>query len=170
MRYASSHQTTAAWKSKVFSSEDAVNVLKTHLVEKGLKFTQQRRLVTEIFYDPKFRDHHPTAEELYLRVRQLDNRIGYATVYRTLKLLKECGLAAPSRLGDNLMRYEPEIPGEHHDHLVCSECGAIIEFEDHDIETLQENVAQRYGFQLNDHRMVLFGSPGDECAVPHCRR
>lgn len=139
--------------------QEAVENLVTYLARKGLKVTQQRRLITQVFFDPEHREDHPTVEELYLRVREADSRVGYATVYRTLKLLVESGLAAPSRLGDNQTRYEPDIPGEHHDHLVCVRCNAIIEFEDERIEELQHEIAARFGFKLTDHRMVLYGEP-----------
>ena len=92
-------------------------------------------------------------------MKEVDPKIGYATVYRTIKLFEECKLASPRRFGDNQTRYEPEVPGEHHDHMVCQSCGAIIEFEDDRIEELQERVAKELGFTLSDHKMVLFGSP-----------
>ncbi|MCA9544018.1 MAG: transcriptional repressor [Myxococcales bacterium] len=136
----------------------------------GLKFTQQRRLITEVFFDPDLRDEHPSTEELYLRVRARDARVGYATVYRTLKLLVDAGLANPTRFGDKQVRYEPEMPGEHHDHLVCQECGAVLEFEEHAIEALQEAVAAKFGFALTDHRMVLYGKPKGACDPAFCKR
>jgi Fur family ferric uptake transcriptional regulator len=149
---------------------EAVGVLEAHLRTKGLKFTTQRRLITEVFFDPKTHDEHPSTEELYLRVRAQDSRVGYATVYRTLKLLVEAGLATPARFGDNQTRYEPEVPGEHHDHLVCTDCGAVLEFEDEAIERLQEEVAKRYGFILSDHKMVLYGRPRGTCRPEICKR
>jgi Fur family ferric uptake transcriptional regulator len=154
----------------VLDAAEAVEILRTYVSQKGLKFTGQRQTVTEVFFDPAFQEHHPTVEELFLRVRERDSRVGYATVYRTLKLLTECGLANPSRLGDKQTRYEPESPGEHHDHMVCNECGAILEFEDEGIENLQEQVASRLGFALEDHKMILFGRPRDDCNVSNCRR
>lgn len=150
--------------------EDALSTLKTWLSENQLKYTNQRRLITEVFFDPEHRNTHPSVEELFMRVRERDGRVGYATVYRTLKILTDCGLANPSRLGDNQTRYEPEVPGEHHDHLVCSECGAVFEFEEEQIEALQHEVARRFGFTLEDHKMVLYGSPGEVCALDGCQR
>lgn len=150
--------------------EEALTTLKGWLADNGLKYTHQRKLITAVFFDPEFRDTHPSVEELYMRVRERDRRVGYATVYRTLKILTDCGLANPNRLGDNQTRYEPEIPGEHHDHLVCSECGAVFEFEEEAIEQLQHAVARRFGFTLDDHKMVLYGSPGEECALERCQR
>lgn len=140
-------------------SNEAISKLQAALTERGLKFTQQRKLITEVFFDEHSRAHHPSVEDLYLRVRALDERVGYATVYRTLKLLVECGLASGRRLGGKHVRYEPEIPGEHHDHLVCEGCGEVLEFEEHAIERLQEEVAARLGFTLSNHRMVLYGKP-----------
>lgn len=150
--------------------EDALSTLKTWLSENGLKYTHQRKLITEVFFDPNHREAHPSVEELFMRVRERDSRVGYATVYRTLKILTDCGLANPNRLGDNQTRYEPEVPGEHHDHLVCSECGAVFEFEEDEIERLQREVAGRFGFTLDDHKMVLYGSPGEVCDLEHCQR
>lgn len=154
----------------MLKAEQALETLKSWLYENRLKFTHQRKVITEVFFDPEHRDTHPSVEELYLRVREVDKRIGYATVYRTLKILTDCGLANPNRLGDNQTRYEPEVPGEHHDHLVCSECGAVFEFEEDEIERLQHAVARRFGFSLDDHKMVLYGSPGESCALERCQR
>ena len=148
---------------------EAVDKLVTWLARRGLKVTRQRRLITEVFFDQIHRETHPTVEDLYLRVREQDPGVGHATVYRTLRLLVESGLASPSRLGDDQVRYEPEIPGAHHDHLVCAECGAILEFEDDRIEELQEAAARRLGFKLVDHRMVLYGQP-EQCPPDLCRR
>jgi len=150
--------------------EEALGTLKTWLGANGLKYTTQRKLITEVFFDPEHRESHPSVEELYMRVRERDHRVGYATVYRTLKIPTDSGLANPNRLGDNQTRYEPEIPGEHHDHLVCSECGAVFEFEEDEIERLQHEVARRFGFTLDDHKMVLYGSPGEICALERCQR
>ncbi len=150
--------------------DEALKRLTRFLDKHGLKSTSQRRLITRIFFDERFRQDHPSVEDLYVRVHAEDGRVGYATIYRTLKLLVDAGLASPSRLTDNQTRYEPDIPGEHHDHLVCTACGAILEFEEDGIEVLQEAVAQRLGFRLADHRMVLYGAPDDPCRAPACPR
>ena len=139
--------------------EEATGKLKEYLKQQGLKYTHQRQVVTEVFFDPKSSHLHPTIDELFLKVREVDARIGYATVYRTIKLFEECKLAMPRRFGDNQTRYEPETPGEHHDHMICTKCGAIVEFEDDRLEALQEVVSRELGFDLVDHRMVLFGKP-----------
>lgn len=154
-------------------AEEAVAALAKYLERNGMKFTTQRRIITETFFDPRFRDHHPSVEDLYQRVRERDRRIGYATVYRTLKLLVDCNLASPRQFGDNQTRYEPEVPGEHHDHLVCLDCNAIIEFENEEIEELQDRVAEALGYTIEHHRMVLYGrcrrgcvTPGDRAPAP----
>lgn len=154
----------------MMKAQEAVDTLRAYLTQQGMKFTVQRALITEVFFDPQFRNSHPSVEELYLRVRARDPRIGYATVYRTLKVLTDCGLANPNRLGDNQTRYEPEVPGEHHDHLVCAECGAVFEFEEEEIERLQHEVARRFGLDLTHHKMVLYGQPGVDCTAPDCKR
>ncbi|MCB9526893.1 MAG: transcriptional repressor [bacterium] len=154
----------------MLKAEEAVDTLRAYLVQQGLKFTHQRRLITEVFFDPLYREAHPSVEDLYDRVRERDQKVGYATVYRTLKLLVECGLANPNRLGDNQTRFEPESPGEHHDHLVCTTCGAVFEFEEDEIERLQNDVARRFGMTLSNHRMVLYGYPGDDCTATGCQR
>ena len=149
---------------------EAITTLKAYLSEKNLKYTHQRRVVTEVFFDAAAEQLHPTIDELFLRVKAVDPKIGYATVYRTIKLFEECKLASPRRFGDNQTRYEPEVPGEHHDHMICRDCGAIIEFEDSRIEELQERVARELGFTLSDHKMVLFGNPDRDCQVESCQR
>ena len=153
--------------------DEALGVLGAYLGEKGLKTTAQRRLITRVFFDPVYRDEHPTVEELYARVRAVQPGVGQATVYRTLKLLVDAGLAVPSKLdeGQHHTRYEPEFPDDsaHHDHLICAECGHILEFSDPEIERLQELVAERLGFELTDHRMVLYGRPRAGCDVAQCK-
>jgi Fur family transcriptional regulator, ferric uptake regulator len=153
--------------------DDALDALGAYLDDKGLKNTAQRRLITRVFFDPTCRAEHPTVEELFGRVRAVETRVGHATIYRTLKLLVDAGLATPSKLDEaqNQTRYEPEFPDddEHHDHLICAECGHILEFSDPEIERLQELVAERLGFELTDHTMVLYGRPKDGCDQSNCR-
>ena len=92
-----------------------------------------------------------------LRLRSKHPSIGYATVYRTLKLFNECGIAEERNFGDGQARYEPCAGDAHHDHLVCTACGAIIEFEDTRIEELQQKVAEEQGFTIVSHRLELYG-------------
>ncbi len=123
-------------------------------VEKKLRSTRQRDIILDIFLSTH---EHLSVEELYLKVRASNSGIGQATVYRTLKLLAEAGLAREMMMPDGHTRYEHQLAGEHHDHLVCTSCGAIIEFEDETIEQLQRDIAKRHGFTLTAHRMQLCG-------------
>ena len=120
-------------------------MLQTYMDRKGLRSTDQRRLIVETFFHA---DNHVSIEELLAYVRAKDPRVGYATVYRTLKLLTECGVANERRFGDGLTRYELADDATHHDHLICVECGDITEFEEPRIEQLQDKVAKKYGFSL----------------------
>jgi Fur family ferric uptake transcriptional regulator len=128
--------------------------LNDYMAKHGLRSTEQRRLVTEMFFATT---EHLSIEDLLDRARGEEPKIGYATVYRTLKLLKECGLAFERHFGDGVSRYEVAWADEHHDHLICVECEKIIEFEDADIEELQHRVAARLGFMLVRHKLELYG-------------
>lgn len=129
--------------------------LESYMAKKKLRSTAQRRLIVDTF----FGGHpHVTIEDLLAEVRTHDRGIGYATVYRTLKLLAECGVATERRFGDGVTRYEVTNDDHHHDHLICIECGTIAEFEEPAIETLQERVAERYGFAVKSHKHELYGT------------
>jgi Fur family ferric uptake transcriptional regulator len=124
-----------------------------YLQSNNLNTTQQRELIVEQFL--RCRDH-VSIDELLARVRKRNRRIGYATVYRTLKLLVDSGLAIQRRFGDGQARFE--VHGDHHDHLICTKCGLILEFEDDEIEKLQERIAERLGgFTVLRHRHELYG-------------
>ena len=128
--------------------------LNDYMTRHGLRSTGQRRVVTEQF----FTSHgHLSIEDLLEQVRRVEPKIGYATVYRTLKLLKECGLANERHFGDGVSRYEVAWEDEHHDHLICVECEMIVEFADDRIEELQEKVAKKQGFRLVRHKLELYG-------------
>ncbi len=130
------------------------------LTRKGLKSTRQREIILDEFLHCAT---HPSTEEFYLGLREKNPRIGYATVYRTLKLFAECGIAAARNFGDGQTRYESTTTEEHHDHLICRGCGAILEFEDDRIERLQSEVARKHGFVIEKHRLELYGLCGN-CA------
>jgi len=98
-----------------------------------------------------------STEELYLKVRGKYPNIGYATVHRTLKLFAECGIAAERNFGDGSGRFELMHGEEHHDHLICTSCSLIIEFENPQIEKLQEKVAKEHNFTIDNHRLELYG-------------
>ncbi len=122
--------------------------------EKGLKSTTQRDEIVNAFFDS---GGHVSIEELHHNVQKKNPKIGFTTVYRTLKLLTESGLAYQRQFGDGQARYEPVTGEEHHDHLICLKCGDIMEFENKKIEKLQEEVAKQHGFEVKNHKLELYG-------------
>jgi len=137
--------------------------LASYMVKKGLRSTAQRRLIVDTFFEGA---SHMTIEDLLNEVRSRDRGIGYATVYRTLKLLAECGVASERKFSDGLSRYElADDASAHHDHLICVSCGRITEFEEPRIEALQDEVARRHGFTITSHKHEMYGT----CADCHAR-
>lgn len=124
-----------------------------YLVLSGLKATRQRELIARAFFATS---SHISAEALYRRVNSRDRRIGLVTVYRTLRLLKHAGLAHERQFGEGRALFEHGTK-RHHDHMICTHCGKITEFENCEIEELQEQVARRFGFTLQDHKLELYG-------------
>jgi Fur family ferric uptake transcriptional regulator len=124
------------------------------VTRKGLKWTRQREVILDEFLHSK---GHLSTEDLYLEIRSKNPHIGYATVYRTLKLFAECGIAEERDFGAGQVLYELGHKGDHHDHLICTGCGAIIEFKDRRIEQLQEQVALDHQFTMVSHRLEIFG-------------
>ncbi len=141
----------AAAKSETL--EERFRIFQDHLRRLGLKWTSQRDDIAKVFFAAK---RHISVDELYREVKKVNPRIGYATVYRTMKLLKECGLASESHFLNGEARYE-STEGQHHDHLICVQCGSIVEFEEERIERLQAEVARKAGFLFTGHRMELYG-------------
>ena len=126
--------------------------LASYLEEHSLKTTKQREAILDVFLQAT---GHITSDDLFQRVRGEHPHIGYTTVYRTMKLLCDAGLAMERHFDDGITRYE--IAHEHHDHLVCTRCGKIIEFECRTIEETQNQIAARYGFRVLRHRHELYG-------------
>ncbi len=124
------------------------------LSKKDLKLTSQRESILRIFLGI---EKHVSIDDLYVLVKNKDDKIGYATVARTMKLIKEAGLAREIDLGEGKKRYEHLFGHKHHDHLVCSNCGKCIEVLDARIEELQEKLAKKYDFKLTTHRMEIIG-------------
>lgn len=134
--------------------EEQLDRFRDYLVAQGLKFTRQRRAIAEVFFSS---NAHLSLPELLDMARAEQASIGYATVYRTMKLLAESGLATEHKFGEGHVLYEPAIDGEHHDHLICVRCGKIVEYEDHEIERLQEELAAKHGFRVVGHRHEIYG-------------
>ncbi len=133
---------------------DRVSVFNEYVRQKGLKNTSQRETILTVFLDST---SHYSTEELYLKLRKEHPKIGYATVHRTLKLFAECGIASELNFGDGQTRFEPLNQDQHHDHLVCTQCGLIIEFTEPRIEKIQEQVAAQHKFKIENHRHELYG-------------
>ena len=130
-----------------------VRKFRDYLRRKGLKSTRQRDLIVESFAQVR---GHVSVEELLQSVRSADSGVGTPTVYRTLKLLVEAGLAGARNFGEGFARYEP-LGEDHHDHLICESCGRIVEFHADELETRQDEVAAGLGYRVTHHRHELFG-------------
>lgn len=125
-----------------------------YLASKRLKHSEQRKRILNIFLSI---NRHLTTDELYRLVKKSFPSIGYATVYRTLKLLSECGLCRELKFEDGTARYEHLYGHMHHDHLICTDCGRFVEIMNSEIEHLQERLFKRYGFYPQRHRLELYG-------------
>ncbi len=132
-----------------FSEDDFKAIIR----KMDLEGTEQRLLILKAFHDGR---RHVTAQELYEKVVKQDSTIGFATVYRFLRHMADQRFVTEVRMGGLPARYEL-TPKKHHDHLTCSECGIIVEFENRTIESLQEKVATQFGFKLTHHLLELYG-------------
>tara|TARA_B100000029_G_scaffold261244_1_gene257544 strand:- start:186 stop:596 length:411 start_codon:yes stop_codon:yes gene_type:complete len=122
-------------------------------IAKGVKLTEQRKIIAKVMSEAT---DHPDVDELYTRVSKIDAKISIATVYRTVKLFEESGIVAKHDFKGGKARYE-ELSESHHDHLIDVKTGEIIEFVDEEIEKLQKKVAEKYGYELVDHKLELYG-------------
>ena len=128
-------------------------------VSKGIKLTDQRKVIAKVMSESKEtygEADHPDVDELYNRVLKIDPKISIATVYRTVKLFEEAGILTKHDFKGGKARYEAMIES-HHDHLIDIKTGEIIEFVDDEIEKLQKKVAEKYGYELVDHKLELYG-------------
>ena len=122
-------------------------------IAKGVKLTDQRRIIAQVMSESS---DHPDVDELYNRVSKIDPKISIATVYRTVKLFEETGILTKHEFKGGKARYE-ELNEGHHDHLIDVKTGHIIEFEDDEINNLQKKIAEKYGYDLIDHKLELYG-------------
>ena len=122
-------------------------------IKKGVKLTDQRKIVAKVMSET---NDHPDVDELYNRVSKVNPKISIATVYRTVKLFEEFGILAKHEFKGGKARYE-QLNENHHDHLIDVKSGEIIEFVDQEIEKLQKKVAEKYGYDLVDHKLELYG-------------
>lgn len=139
-------------KKETFETEKKIFL--EHIQKAGLRRTGQRDLILEIFLST---EAHLTSEDLYWLVQKKDPSVGHTTVYRTLKLLTEAGLAREVRFGDNKTYYEHHYNHEHHDHMICTQCGRVIEFFSQEIETLQDAMAEKFDFLPTHHSLRMWG-------------
>ena len=122
-------------------------------IAKGVKLTDQRKIIAKVMSES---NDHPDVDELYKRVLKIDSKISIATVYRTVKLFEEFGILTKHEFKGDKARYE-ELNESHHDHLIDVKSGEIIEFVDQEIEKLQKKIAEKYGYDLVDHKLELYG-------------
>lgn len=131
-----------------------------YLRDHGLRMTREREVVLAAFVGL---ERHVTAEELLPEVKKIDPGIGQATVFRTIKLLAEAGLARKACQDEGAISYEHAFHHAHHDHLICLGCSKVIEFKDDAIEKAQDEIYKKHGFRPADHRLELKGY------CPKCR-
>ncbi len=136
---------------------DQKSKLEVLCAERGLKMTDQRRVIARVLSDSS---DHPDVEALHKRATSVDPNISIATVYRTVRLFEEAGILAKHDFGDGRARYE-ETPSEHHDHLIDMQTGNVVEFHNDEIEDLQRKIAEKAGYRLVGHRLELYGVPLD---------
>jgi len=129
------------------------SVIENKCIEKGVRLTDQRKIIAQVMSEST---NHPDVDELHKRVSKVDSKISIATVYRTVKLFEESGILARHEFKGGKARYE-QLNESHHDHLIDIKSGEIIEFVDEEIEKLQKKVAEKYGYDLVDHKLELYG-------------
>jgi Fur family ferric uptake transcriptional regulator len=134
--------------------ESALEGFRTYLRARGHPVTPQRIRVAETLFGTH---HHISAEEILERLRDRRRGVGKATVYRTLDLLREAGLIREHDFGDGCKRYEPQPTRPHHEHLVCIQCGKVIEFVSEEIERVERDVAALHRFRPTLHKVEIYG-------------
>ena len=134
--------------------KSAKTIFSQYLKNKGMLVSRQREQILDIFLKM---EKHPSIDELYEQVRKKNSGIGLATVYRAMRVICDAGLARQVDFGDGVRRFEHEYRHEHHDHLVCTKCGRVIEVLSPEIEKLQESLAKKHNFALVSHKMKIFG-------------
>jgi Fur family ferric uptake transcriptional regulator len=146
------NRTVVDRKTRV-DADRQMELFHSRLKDRGLKSTGQRDDIARVFFGL---GQHISAERLYAEVKKINPHVGYATIYRTLRLLKECELVSERHFDDGQARYEV-VSDKHHDHFICERCGKIIEFENEGLERLQETVARELKAVLTRHKMELYG-------------
>lgn len=140
---------------------EAQEILHRHLKRVGLKQTAQRDTILRTFLETR---EHLSTDELLRLVKKKDAKIGYSTVYRTLKLLAECGLASEVAFHDGIARYEHQYNRRSHHHMVCTECGSSVEFFSAEVDKLEQEIGRKYRYLATRHSFQIYG------VCENCRR
>src|SRR6187431_414291 len=148
---------TVGWTMTRSPKDDAdmVSRLEQLCLEKGLKMTDQRRVISRVL---SAATDHPDVEQVYRRAADIDSKISIATVYRTVRLLEDAGVIERLDFGDGRARFE-ESRDEHHHHLINVQTGEVIEFNSDELEAVKQRIARELGFELLGHRLELYGVP-----------
>src|SRR6266700_8094856 len=133
---------------------EAQEILRQHLKRVGLKQTGQRNTILQSFLETR---EHLSIHELHDLVKKKDARIGFTTVYRTLKLLAECGLASEVAFHDGIARYEHQYNRRSHHHMVCTECGSSVEFFSTEVERLEQEIGRKHHYVTTRHTFQVYG-------------
>lgn len=136
---------------------EAEDILHRHLKRVGLKQTAQRDNILRIFLETR---EHLSTDELHRLVKNKDPRIGYTTVYRTLKLLADCGLASEVAFHDGIARYEHQYNRRSHHHMVCTECGGSVEFFSPEVDRLEKEIGRKHRYLTTRHTFQIYGVCG----------
>ena len=146
---------TTDFNDRTVEYEQLLNDFKQLLKKNNLKFTIQREVILETLYNS---DEHLTPEALHHLIQEKypELKTGIATVYRTLSLLEDSNVVTSLSFGAQGKKYELGAK-EHHDHLICTECGKITEFVDEEIEKRQQDITKELGFKMSDHSMQIYG-------------
>jgi Fur family ferric uptake transcriptional regulator len=134
--------------------ENAKQVFNNYIKEKNIRFSRQREKILDIFLK---NENHLTISEIYDLVKKIHPEIGFATVYRTIKIISDAGIAEEINAGYGPRRFEHKYGHEHHDHLICTKCGRFIEVINPEIEKLQDNMAKSHKFKVLSHKLQIFG-------------
>jgi Fur family ferric uptake transcriptional regulator len=133
---------------------EAEEILRQHLKRVGLKQTEQRNTILRTFLETR---EHLSTDELHRLVKKKDARIGFTTVYRTLKLLAECGLASEVAFHDGIARYEHQYNRRSHHHMVCTECGSSVEFFSPEVGELEQKIGRQHNYRATRHTFQIYG-------------
>lgn len=140
---------------------DERKIFDDYIRTEGLRETGQRALVLEVFLNSQ---DHVSVEDIYRLVNRRKRQVGYATVYRTMKLIADCGLAREVMFDDGVCRFEHSVGKQHHHHLVCTNCHRVIEFTSNALDKAEKAIFDEHDFKAEYHHMKIFGL----CSV--CRK